>query len=63
MLTPNILHHGLLRIRSAVLGNRIIRLVDGLNCPRRAHAIHNEPERTNDGWRILCPNCHIDIIE
>jgi hypothetical protein len=54
---------GLLRTLTAMLGSDItIRLVDGLRCPRCQAGIHNDAELTDDGWRLLCRECHVDIL-
>jgi DNA-directed RNA polymerase subunit RPC12/RpoP len=58
----NIYAEGLLRALSAILGPRTIRLIDGLRCPRCGSKIVNDPEETDHGWRLLCRECHIDIL-
>jgi predicted Zn finger-like uncharacterized protein len=63
MLTPNIIHHAMLRLQAAVLHNRIVRIADGVSCPACGTVIRiTDPEDTNDGWRILCGSCHRDIL-
>jgi hypothetical protein len=62
MLHKNIYAEGLLRALAVVLDDRIIRLVDGLHCPACQAEIHNDPEETDDGWRIVCRNCHRDLL-
>jgi hypothetical protein len=62
MLHKNIYAEGLLRALAVVLGDRIIRLVDGLRCPRCQAEIRNDPEETDDGWRIICHGCHRDLF-
>jgi hypothetical protein len=54
---------GLLRTLTAMLGSdTVVRLVDGLQCPRCQAHIHNDAELTEDGWRLLCRECHVDIL-
>jgi hypothetical protein len=64
MLTPNIVHHAMLRLQAAVLHNRTIRIADGLQCPSCGTAIRTtDPEDTDNGnWRIVCSGCHRDIL-
>jgi hypothetical protein len=63
MLTPNIVHHTMLRLRDAVLDDRTIRIADGLSCPACGTVIRaTDPEETNSGWRITCSSCHRDLI-
>lgn len=51
------------RTLAVLLGSdTIVRLVDGLQCPRCKAGIHNDAELTDDGWRLLCRGCHVDII-
>jgi hypothetical protein len=63
MLQKNIQAEGLLRVLTAVLGsNTVVRLVDGLRCPRCQAGICNDAMLTNDGWRLTCRECHVDIL-
>ena len=63
MLTPNIVHHAMLRLQAAVLHNRIVRIADGLQCPSCGTAIRTtDPEETDSGWRIICHSCHRDLF-
>jgi hypothetical protein len=63
MLQKNIKAQGLLRVLEAVLGfHTVVRLVDGLQCPRCQARIHNDAELTDDGWRLTCRECHVDIL-
>jgi hypothetical protein len=63
MLTPNIVHHAMLRLQAAVLHNRTIRIADGVSCPACGTAIRaSDPEETDGGWRIVCSGCHRDLL-
>jgi hypothetical protein len=50
------------RTLSALLGPRAIRLIDGLRCPHCESTIANYPEETDTGWRLICRNCHGDLL-
>jgi hypothetical protein len=54
---------GLIRTLNALLGPRVIRLIDGLHCPHCGTKIVNYPEETNTGWRLTCRNCHGDLLD
>jgi ribosomal protein L40E len=63
MLQKNVYAEGLLRTLTALVGrNAVVRLVDGLICPRCQARLHNDAEQTEDGWRLLCRKCHVDIL-
>jgi hypothetical protein len=63
MLTPNIIHHAMLRLQAAVLHNRIVRIADGVSCPACGAVIRAcDAEETNDGVRIICHGCHRDLL-
>jgi hypothetical protein len=63
MLHKNIKAEGLLRTLTALVGeNTVVRLVDGLVCPRCSARIHNDAQLTEEGWRLLCRECHVDIL-
>jgi hypothetical protein len=64
MLTPNIVHHAMLRLQAAVLHNCTVRIADGLQCPSCGTAIRTtDPEDTDNGnWRIACAGCHRDLF-
>jgi hypothetical protein len=63
MLTPNLVHFAMLRLQTAVLRNRTVRIADGLRCPSCDTEIRAcDPEETNAGVRIVCRNCHHDLF-
>jgi hypothetical protein len=64
MLTPNIAHHAMLRLRETVLRNCIVHIADGVSCPACGRAIRTtDPEDTDNGnWRIVCGGCHRDLF-
>jgi hypothetical protein len=63
MLTPNTIHHAMLRLQAAVLRNRIVRIADGVSCPACGTVIRVvDTEETNDGVRIICHGCHRDLF-
>jgi hypothetical protein len=63
MLTPNIPHHAMLKLRAAVLFNHIIRIAE-FPCPACGTIVGaNDPEDDgNGGWRLICSGCHQDIL-
>jgi hypothetical protein len=63
MLLPNAVHHALLRLQTAVLRNHIVHVAEGLPCPICKAEIRGcDTEETNDGCRIVCHDCHRDIL-
>jgi len=65
MLTANIVHHAMLRLRlqTAVLRNHIVHIADGVPCPACGTEIRAcDTEETGDGVRVVCHNCHRDLF-
>jgi hypothetical protein len=63
MLTPNIVHDAMLRLRETVLRNRTIRIAEGMSCPACGTVICSaDPEEIYGGWCIICRHCHRDLL-
>lgn len=65
MLTPNITHHAMLRLRlqTAVLPNHIVHMAAGMPCPACGTEIRVvDAEEIDDGVRVICHSCHRDLF-
>jgi hypothetical protein len=40
----------------------MVRTVDGIRCHYCGGNVRNDPEQCDNGWRIVCQNCHHDFI-